>query len=50
MSASLIAVVTVIYVLAACVLLWRDGKPGMAIVFAGYALANVGMIWDLMRK
>ena len=24
-------------------------RPGMALVFVGYAVANVGLIWDAMQ-
>lgn len=24
-------------------------RPGMAVAFAGYAVANVGFAWDLLR-
>lgn len=50
MSGTLIGVVTLIYVAVAIALLLRDGRPGMALAFAGYALANIGLIWDLWRK
>lgn len=25
-------------------------RPGMVLVFIGYALANVGLIWDAVQK
>ena len=24
---------------------WRDGSPGMALAFGGYAVANCGFLW-----
>ena len=44
MSAYLIALVTFIYLVTA-ITLWIEGKFGMSVVFLGYTLANVGMIW-----
>lgn len=26
---------------------WQMGKPGMAMAFGAYAVANLGFIWDL---
>ena len=39
-----IALAAVLYVIAA-VRYGMAGNPGMAIAFAAYALANVGLIW-----
>jgi len=47
MSVSLIAVVTLIYA-GVAISLFFDGKPGMALAFAGYAVANVGLIWHII--
>ena len=45
-STSMIGVVTFIYLVTA-VTLWLEGQRGMSLCFAGYALANVGLIWAL---
>lgn len=45
MSSWLLAVVTVIYVGVATAY-WIEGRPGMAVAFAGYAAANIGFIWE----
>jgi hypothetical protein len=42
MSAALIAAVGVVYAVIATDL-YRSGQPGLALAFAGYALANVGL-------
>jgi len=42
MSATLIAVVGVVYTVIACNL-YLSGKPGLALAFAGYAVSNVGL-------
>lgn len=44
MSASLIGIVTVIY-LAVAVSFFLENKPGMALTFLGYSFANIGLIW-----
>jgi len=44
MSSWLIGVVGVIYLATAAFFL-TEGKPGMALTFIGYAIANVGLIW-----
>lgn len=49
MSAGLLTVVTFIY-LAVAVSLWIEGRGGMSLAFGGYALANVGFIYDLLTK
>jgi len=49
MSGPLLAIVTLIY-LGVAVAYWIDGRDGMAFVFVGYALANVGLIADGMNK
>lgn len=28
---------------------YLDNRPGLALVFLAYALANVGMIWEVLR-
>ena len=28
---------------------WLDNRPGLAVVFVAYALANLGMIWEVYR-
>ena len=28
---------------------WLTNRPGLALVFVAYALANVGMIWEVYR-
>lgn len=47
MSAWLIGLVTFVYVCTAAAL-WYEGRGGLAVVFAGYALANVGLIYDVV--
>lgn len=42
-AAALVAIVTVLYV-GAAIAYWREGNPGMALAFACYAGANVGLI------
>ena len=44
MSTWLIAIVTVLYA-GVALAYWREKNPGMALAFAGYAVANVGLIW-----
>ena len=48
MSNTLIAVVTIIYVLVA-LSFYLDGKTGMAITFLGYSAANIGLIMANME-
>ncbi len=48
MSAWLIGLVTLIY-LGVAVGYVMDGRHGMAFAFVGYALANLGLIWDTVR-
>ena len=26
------------------------GRPGMAVTFIGYVIANIGLIWDLFQQ
>jgi hypothetical protein len=47
MSAPLIAFVGLVY-LGVAVSEWHGGRPGMALVFVGYALANVGLVLQTM--
>lgn len=44
----MIGVVTAIYV-AVALALWVEGKPGLAVAFGGYALANIGLIMEAMK-
>jgi hypothetical protein len=44
MSGWLIGVVTVIYLGVAISFIF-EGKPGMALTFLGYSVANIGLIW-----
>ena len=44
----MLAITAAIYVTTAGGYYWAD-RPGMALAFAGYALANVGFIWDALR-
>lgn len=48
MSATLIAIVTLIYVLTALTF-WLEGRPGLAITFIGYSAANIGLIIEAMK-
>lgn len=47
MSWQLIAIVTVIY-LGVAASEYVAGRPGMAVVFAGYAIANCGLIYQTL--
>jgi hypothetical protein len=47
-SGWLIAIVTLIYV-GVAISFWLEGRPGMAITFAGYSLANIGLILEAMK-
>jgi hypothetical protein len=29
---------------------WFAHRPGMALAFFGYAIANIGFIWDALAK
>jgi hypothetical protein len=49
MSGPLLAFVTLIYI-GVAVSYWMEGRDGMAFVFVGYALANVGLIADGMKS
>lgn len=48
MSTFLIILVTFIY-LGVALSEWFGGRTGMTMVFAGYAFANIGLIWELWR-
>lgn len=48
MSAPILWLVTGCYVLTA-VDLWVNGRTGLSICFAGYAIANLGMIYEVMK-
>ena len=45
MSASLIAVIGVVYLVVAGSL-FMEGKTGLAVAFLGYALGNVGLFME----
>ena len=45
MTSTLLLLVTVIYVCIALSYLFKDNNPGMAVAFAGYAIANLGFIY-----
>lgn len=49
MSATLIGITTVIY-LGVAVSYFVDGRMGMGGTFVGYAIANVGLIYDALTK
>lgn len=49
MSYSLVAVTTVIYLMTAVSLL-SEGRVGLCVAFTGYAIANVGIILDILSK
>ena len=44
MTALLIIIPTICYILAAGVYAWHGNAP-LAIVYAGYSFANVGLLW-----
>lgn len=44
MSGWLIGIVTLIYI-GVAVSFFMENKPGMALTFLGYSIANVGLIW-----
>jgi hypothetical protein len=48
MSIPLVIVVAGMY-LAVAFSQWRCGHNGLAVMFASYALANVGVIMEMMR-
>lgn len=48
MSASLLAVVTVIYLAVAASMFLQDRSP-LALVYFAYALGNIGFIWELCK-
>lgn len=48
MSIWLLWLVTGCYVLTA-VDLWATGREGLGLCFAGYAVANLGMIWEVLK-
>lgn len=48
MSVWMLWLVTGCYVLTAWDQ-WATERPGLAVVFLAYALANVGMIWEVLR-
>ena len=48
MSVHLIGVVTLIY-LAVSIDLLRGGQTGMSLCFLGYTVANVGLMWSMIK-
>lgn len=38
----------ILYTLTA-VGMWNNGKPGLALAFIAYAIANIGFIWEGLR-
>jgi len=48
MSAPVILFVGAIY-LVVCLDNLRTGRPGMALAWFGYALANCGLAWDFFK-
>ncbi len=46
MTTNMILVVTIIYA-ATSISFLIDKNPGMALCFAGYCIANLGIIWSL---
>ena len=45
---SMLALTLMIYGVTAGAYLFA-GRPGMMVTFAGYVIANVGLIWDALR-
>ena len=43
------AITGLLYVVAALGY-WRQGQPGLALAYAAYALANVGLIWTAVSS
>ena len=48
MSSTLLAVVTALYA-GVAVGYFKDEDPGMGVMFVGYALANLGLIYHNLR-
>ncbi len=48
MSATLIAIVGVVYAAVAADLLWK-GNIGLGIAFIGYALGNIGLYMEALK-
>lgn len=46
--AAMLITVSLLYSVAA-VAYFINGKPGMAVAFVGYVLANAGMIYDALK-
>lgn len=46
MSVSLLGLVLLIY-LGVAIAEWRAGRLGMCLTFLGYAVANLGLMWEL---
>lgn len=49
MTFGLLTFVACIYIITAGAYLGGEGRPGMALAFVGYAIGNIGLIWDLYR-
>lgn len=49
MSATLIGITTVIY-MGVAISFFVDGRVGMGGTFVGYAIANIGLIYDAVTK
>lgn len=49
MTFLLLAVVAGLYAMTAMAYMFEVERPGMALAFVGYALGNIGLIWDLYR-
>ena len=43
-----LALATGLYAVLAAGYLLAAGRPGMALLFAGYVIANLGAIWDAL--
>ena len=48
MGLPLVVIVTLIY-FGVGLGQFSDGRPGLGIMFIGYALANIGILWEMMR-
>lgn len=44
----MLTAVSVIYAIMAGGYFWAS-RPGMALTFIGYVIANVGLIWDALK-
>ncbi len=50
MSSACIAIVTILYAATACDMLFVRRDPAMALVWIGYAVANVGFLASLCAR